>query len=125
MRAILRTGGMRRRAATGFGLGLLSVYLAWNGWFLVGGRVPPSLLTGLTGLPCPTTGGTRSFLALMHGDVARSLYFNPMTVPILALLVATAVTVCRRREGQWLGRAWIAVLLVAWALKLVSPAATW
>ena len=115
----------RRQIAAAVGLSLLSVYVGWNVWFVWRGQVPPSLLTGLTGLPCPTTGGTRSLMALLRGDVAASLYFNPMTVPIVGLLAVTMVAACRRCAGVWLARAWFALLLVAWVIKLLSPPGTW
>ncbi len=114
------------------GLGVASVYVFWNLWWFGQGRPAPSLFTGLTGLPCPTTGGTRSLQALCQGDVFGSLYYNPMTMPILALL---AVTVCvlagraLRRERVTLPTgflyAWSATLLIAWVIKFASPAATW
>ncbi len=93
----------RRQAATVFGLGMLACYLCWNVWFLAKGQVPPSMLRGLIGLPAPTTGGTRSFLALLQGHLTASLYYNPMTLPILALLLVTLGQVI------WRGRAILAL----------------
>ena len=40
----------------------------------------------VTGLPAPTTGTTRSAKALLEGELANSLYYNPMTVPSMALV---------------------------------------
>ncbi len=115
-----------RGVATVVGLGLLAVYVLWNVFWLAQGRIPPSLLTGLTGLPAPTTGGTRSMLALARGDVLGSLYYHPFAVPIVGLLAITLVQVIRRgRAAGWVGRGWIILLALAWIAKLLSPPATW
>ncbi|KAF0969021.1 MULTISPECIES: DUF2752 domain-containing protein [Mycobacteriales] len=92
-----------------------------------------------TGLPCPGCGLTRSWVALMHGDVAESFRFNVFG-PILLVLTAVtvvfaAVTLVRRRRmplDGWrdivLGRAG-AVLLGAWLsyglVRIVDTAAGW
>jgi hypothetical protein len=116
----------RRAVATGVGLGLLAIYGVWNVAWLCQGRIPPSLLTGLTGLPAPTTGGTRSMVTLANGDVLGSLYYNPLALPIVGLLALTLFQVGRRgRVAPWVGRGWIVVLMVAWVVKLLSPPATW
>ena len=85
-----------------------------------------SMLTGLTGVPCPTTGGTRSLVALANGDFQRSLYFNPMTIPIIGLFGITFLQWLRRgKAANWVVTAWITLLTVAWIAKLVSPIETW
>lgn len=117
---------LKRRWPTMLGLSAVAVYLGWNAWWLSAGRIPPSMLTGATGIPSPTTGGTRSFLALLDGDLATSLYYNPMTIPILGLLAVTVGQVIFRGRGEnWLVPAWLIVLSVAWIAKLMSPSATW
>lgn len=116
-----------------FGLALLAVYLLWNAWWLYHGQVPPSLLTALFHLPAPTTGGTRSLLALLQGDWRLSLYYNPFTIPILLCLGVTLLLCmtqwCRRRtftlHQPWVIRAWLVVLAAAWVAKLLSPTQTW
>jgi hypothetical protein len=108
------------------GLSLAALYVSWNVYWLAAGRVPPSMLTGLTGLPAPTTGGTRSVTALLDGDLPRSLYYNAMTIPILGLLTITVSQVLLKGRGDnWLVTAWVAVLSVAWVGKLLSPSVTW
>ncbi|MEX1090689.1 MAG: DUF2752 domain-containing protein, partial [Phycisphaeraceae bacterium] len=64
-------------------------YAGWNAWWLAHGLVPPSLLAAATGLPSPTTGGTRAMMALGHGNWLASLRFNAMAVPISLLLVVS------------------------------------
>ncbi len=115
-----------KRWATRFGLTLFAVYVIWNLAWWIQGRAAPSMLTGLTGLPAPTTGGTRSFRALLAGDVATSLYFNPMAAPIVALIIVTIFQIVRfGRAKRWVFGAWVAILSLAWVLKLASPIETW
>ncbi len=40
--------------------------------------VPPCVFFGLTGLYCPGCGGTRSLIALLHGQFLRSLIYHPV-----------------------------------------------
>ena len=116
----------QRRWPTILGLSLLAMYASWNVYWHATGRIPPSILSGLTGIPSPTTGGTRSVLALMGGDLLTSLYYNPMTLPILGLLTFTIAQVALKRRGDsWLAYAWIVTLGVAWVIKLLSPSSTW
>jgi hypothetical protein len=39
---------------------------------------PPCLFHTLTGLPCPTCGGTRCLRALLAGDLVAALRWNPL-----------------------------------------------
>ena len=75
-------------------------YVGWNLYFLAQGRLAPSILTGATGIPSPTTGGTRSLQALLRGDWLESLRCHPLTVPLIgwyALTVGLLVTrVCQK-----------------------------
>jgi len=72
----------------------------------VGALLPMSLLTtGIefcpfkltTGLPCPGCGITRASAAFLHGDVAASLYYHPLGVP----LVLTAVVIGLADAWVW------------------------
>jgi len=111
---------------------MLVVYVLWNLFWLAHARVPPSLFLGLTGLPGPTTGGTRSFFLLLHGDWRGALAYNAMTVPILGLLVfnvaCLAIQVIRRqrlRLPNWTLWAWLGVLGLARVIKLTGSPAYW
>lgn len=105
---------------------MLAVYFCWNVRWLAAGRIPPSMFTSATGFPSPTTGGTRSALALLDGDLATSLYYNPMTLPIAGLLTITIAQVLFRGRGEnWLVNAWVVTLGIAWIAKLLSPPTTW
>lgn len=45
--------------------------------FLATGGPPPCGFKIITGLPCPSCGGTRAVLALLAGDPLRAIWFNP------------------------------------------------
>lgn len=102
------------------------VYIAWNLFELSLFQIPSSLFLAVTGLPCPTTGGTRAMLALWEGRVGDSLRFNPLAVPITALAIATLGQLLRsyyqhrqlRLSTPWL-RGWLWLLAVAWVVQLV------
>jgi len=52
---------------------------------------PSCVFKGLTGVPCPTCGSTRSIVHLSHGDLAASLLMNPlMSMTLIAALVVFA-----------------------------------
>ena len=111
---------------------LLFVYIGWNAFWLSQQVIPPSLFTALTGLPCPTTGATRACRCLIKGDVRESLRFNAMAIPLVAMFLATAVTVVyrvrRRRTVSlpgWFVPAWLGLLSLAWILKLSSSPSYW
>lgn len=42
--------------------------------------VPPCLFYRLTGLYCPGCGGTRAWIALLHGRFLQSLIYHPVVV---------------------------------------------
>lgn len=49
----------------------------------------------LTGFLCPACGNTRAVLALLHGDILKSLGYNPMICVVIAALAALyAETLC-------------------------------
>ena len=52
--------------------------------------IPPCLFHTLTGQPCPFCGGTRSFAAMAHGNVAAAARVFPIG-PLLFLAVVVAV----------------------------------
>jgi len=88
--------------------------------------------SGLTGLPCPTTGGTRSVHHLLSGHWEESLQHNPMSVPICLLMLfslgyLTCQCLSRRRLAlpNWTLHAWLALLAIAWILKLASDPKYW
>src|SRR5579863_4664980 len=88
--------GLKYQAIRAVGVAAFLGYVAWNIFWIAKGRVPPSILTAITGLPCPTTGGCRGVLALIHGDWRRSILWNPLA-PVYSLpFVHSAVTILRQ-----------------------------
>jgi hypothetical protein len=93
--------------------------------------MPPCLFHLATGQPCPFCGGTRSFVAMMHGDIGLAATLYPIgPLLFLALLVVTAYAagslVSGRRVRARLDRrttralivVGVAVLALNWAAKL-------
>ena len=86
----------------------------------------------LTGLPCPGCGLTRSWVQLVHGDVAASLAAHPFGPLLMGLVVALVVAVgsaaVRRRPlpdvEALVRRPWAVVLVGGWlvfgVLRLLS-----
>ena len=111
---------LRITALVGF-----AFYCVWNLAWLWHGQFAPSILHELTGIPAPTTGMTRSFWSLIQADLVGSLLMNPMTVPMILLLILTAgyfVNQVIQGRSISLGRklviAWLASLAGAWIIKL-------
>jgi Protein of unknown function (DUF2752) len=78
-------------------------------------------LRTITGVPCPFCGMTRSIIAVVHGDLARSLVLNPGGI----LVVGAGVTLLLIRRWQrvrlpvWTVFAFFAAL---WAYQLFKYA---
>jgi hypothetical protein len=51
---------------------------------------PSCVFRGISGIPCPTCGATRSLLSLTKGNFAGALTMNPL----VAILVPPAVVLC-------------------------------
>jgi uncharacterized protein DUF2752 len=90
--------GLKYQAIRAVGVAAFLGYVAWNIFWIAKGRVPPSILTAITGLPCPTTGGCRGVLALIHGDWRRSILWNPLapvySLPIVQRRAASTKSLC-------------------------------
>ncbi len=107
----------------------IAVYSAWQVYWLGNGQLPPALFLAITGLPAPTTGGTRSLLCLLRGDWIGALHHNVMAVPIALMTiscVAWVIIQALRGRRIWLsqrtGIAWVVVLGLAWSIKLLQAA---
>ena len=110
----------------------LSGYALWNLIFIVQGEIPPSLFKYVTKLPCPTSGGTRSLLHLLRGDIRESLLYNPFTIVYIALIMLSVFFIIRnlifRKKflmPSWMLFAWLGLLGVSWIVKFILPAEYW
>lgn len=113
-------------------LGMFLVYVGWNFYWLTKLRLAPSIFQSLTGLPCPTTGGTRSLFALLRGELTESLRYNALCVPICLLFAVTlsqllmqALRGKRLALRPWLVWIWIVILPLAWLIKLAGDSSYW
>ncbi len=79
------------------GLGATAGSALWAGaWLTAGLPLPRCAFHAITGCPCPTCGGTRCVLALLHGRIAEAASWNPMVftglfAAVLFSLYAAAV----------------------------------
>ena len=113
-------------------LGMFCFYLAWNAFWLASGEVPDSILKAFTGIPCPTTGGTRSLVALMRGEWQQSLLWNPLTLAYVALMAGSLGLLGHQLlKGKRLALPpafallWAGFLAAGWILKLVVGPEYW
>lgn len=110
-------------------LGMFGFYVFWNVVWIASGSVPASILQAFIGIPCPTTGCTRSAFALLRGHWAESLFWNPFTLIYLLLFVWSATVLIRqllmRRRmvlGPLISRLWMFSLAAGWSAKfLIGP----
>ena len=69
--------------------------------------LPRCVFHVVTSLHCPGCGSTRALHALLHGDVAAAVRFNPLTLPALAALgyayARWSWGVLTRRPGEHFG----------------------
>lgn len=118
-RAVLLTLGV---LAT-WGAGVLALEAA-------GSAVPLCRFHALTGLPCPSCGGTRGVAALLDGRLGAAFASNPL---LLAALVTAALVLgvrlltgrlavleTRPGERRWVWGALTALVLADWAYLVVA-----
>ena len=59
--------------------GFIALIVLCAGWFLPNlAFLPSCAFRGLTGMPCPTCGATRSVVHLAHGNIVASIEMNPL-----------------------------------------------
>jgi len=107
-------------------------YAFWNGFWLVHGRLPLSIWTALTGLPCPSSGMTRSLHALLIGNYANCILYNPFTIPFLLLLGYSVYRLLIAWKSKsdlllppFLSCLWLISIAAAWILKFLIGRAYW
>ncbi len=95
---------------------------------------PSCVFKGLTGLPCPTCGSTRSVIHLVHGDVPAALAMNPLTtmsfVAAVLFFLYSLVTlvfglprvsfVLTAREGNAIRVGAVVILIAQWVYLFFS-----
>ncbi len=91
---------------------------------------PPCAFHALTGVACPTCGGTRALLALARLDVPAALAWNPLvTLAALVFVLGGLAALVRALRGQgvpdgppprWAGAAAGLAFAANWAFVIVS-----
>jgi hypothetical protein len=59
------------------------IFAALGVYCLLTGKFQLCVFRIFTGFPCPGCGLTRSFLALLQGDMAKSFQYHPFLLPVL------------------------------------------
>ena len=95
---------------------------------------PDCVFKGLTGIPCPTCGSTRSVVHLAHGDILSALAMNPLTtlcllaaiVYFIASLMSVAFDLPRinfilaDKEKNVMRAGVVMILLAQWAYLIIQ-----
>jgi hypothetical protein len=91
---------------------------------------PACAFRTITGVPCPTCGGTRALLALARLDVGAALAWNPLvTLGVAVFVVGGLVALVRGLRGQgvpdappprWAGAATGLALMANWAFVVLA-----
>jgi len=110
-------------------LGAVGTGAVASGSFPAEGPIP-CLFKAVLGAPCPFCGVTHSLVALGEGDLAASLAWSPLGLPVLVTAVVV-LTLCarslvHRRPVSWPRPALLAglaVVLGAWAVQLAGGVA--
>lgn len=124
--------GLTKQIIPSVGKSAFLFYLGWNGVWIVKGEIPPSILTALAGVPCPTTGGVRSFVAFCRGEYLQSFYLNPLMVVYLLLAVYSLAILLRQAfRGHRLvinticAWTWGLSLMIGWIAKFALGKQYW
>lgn len=49
------------------------------------------MIKRITNIPCPSCGSTRSVSSLLHGDFAGAIYWNPLGLVVLAIMIVLPI----------------------------------
>jgi len=126
----------RSRDQIEFGIiyGAIALVILGAGWLRsVLSVAPDCVFKGLTGIPCPTCGATRSVVYLSHGDILSAFTMNPLiTLCLMSAvlffiygLVSAAFHLPRisflftDRERTVMRTGVVTLLLVQWAYLII------
>ncbi|MEM7247022.1 MAG: DUF2752 domain-containing protein [Acidobacteriota bacterium] len=118
------------------GAGLLTALLT-AAWLRIGLPWPRCGLRTLTGVPCPTCGGTRMFGALLRGEWLVALASNPLLLVAIVVLAIGCVAWAARfltgrpglrlvvepREGRRFALVMLGLVLANWAWLVATDRA--
>ena len=113
-------------------VGLFFIYVCWNIFWLLRGRMAPSMMLGFFGLPGPTTGLTRALRAALEGRWALSMAYHPLALPIAVVFAVSIVLplwqITHRRKARlphWVAWTWFVLLLAGWIFKILENPVWW
>lgn len=100
MRPRLDRAAGRLEPIVSVGLVICSAGLLLLAGFFPFGKLPPlCTFKHLTGLPCLTCGMTRSWVSMVHGDVAQALAWNPVGAALCVLTLLWCLYLIGRLAG--------------------------
>ena len=79
--------------STAFIAGYLWLLFNYNSVIVQSGIPGVCLFKRITDIPCPSCGSTRSVLSLLHGDFAAAIYWNPLGLIIMAIMIISPVLI--------------------------------
>lgn len=89
-------------------IGLLAIILSyWIVYSLI--LSSTCVFKNISGLPCPGCGLTRSGLALLSGNLQKSLYYHSLLIPILILIVLALTGWIKKIKPIYL---WLMVVII-------------
>lgn len=62
-------------------------WLAFN-YYSPGSNAEACMIKHVTDIPCPSCGSTRSIISMLSGDITASLYWNPIGIIILMIMIS-------------------------------------
>ena len=130
-----QTKTLKQRWLSFLGAFAFFLYASWNVYWWCNGQLAPSVLLKVFGVPAPTTGMTRSFIAFFNGHLMESLYWNPFTFPVIGVMIWSIYSISFQcYKGKKLSKLslspllinlWAVFLILAFIAKLIMGPETW
>lgn len=107
-------------------------YVFWNLYWISNYSIPPSIFNYFTGLPCPTTGCTRSLNCLFNKEYKQFFLFNVCTVPYIVLIGLSFFSILSNyilfgmlKISNYLALSWWFTLSIGWFFKFLIGKNYW
>ena len=100
-------------------------------WLAVAPQLKPCAFRGLTGIPCPTCGTTRTAVALLDLDLAAAFAVNPLAawaglaffiggpLALIWALAGSRIPALDRVRSRWWPFGLVALVLINWVYLIV------
>jgi hypothetical protein len=63
----------------------------YNNAFIESNKLGGCLIKSITSIPCPSCGSTRAVLSFLKGDFSDSLFWNPIGIILIVIMVVTPI----------------------------------